>query len=134
MSMSPATLGHQDVEVGRPAWWEFFVRRKGHIGPRALWLLAIVACVPLLMAIARVAAFPGIHLPELFGGDSLRLLGGVLNRSLSLEWVPPDDRWSILYILLLPTAALLIALARLTLGLRVLGFRAILIAVWFQEI
>jgi D-alanine-D-alanine ligase len=36
--------------------------------------------------------------------------------------------------LLLPTAALLIALARLTFGLRVLGFRAILVAIGFQEI
>lgn len=132
--MSLTTLGHHVVDVDRPAWWERLVRRKGHIGPVALWLLAIVACVPLIMVLARILAFPGIHIPELIGGDSLRLLGGMLNRSLSLEWVPPNDRWPILYILLLPTAALLIALARLTFGLRVLGYRSILIAVGFQEI
>ncbi|MEY3740390.1 MAG: hypothetical protein RLZZ192_1066, partial [Pseudomonadota bacterium] len=36
--------------------------------------------------------------------------------------------------MLLPTAALLISLARLTFGLRVLGFRSVLIAVGFQEV
>jgi hypothetical protein len=84
--------------------------------------------------LARVAALPGVHLPGPFGGEVLRGIGSALNRSVSLEWVPPDDRWAVLYILLLPTAALLIALARLTFGLRVLGFRSILIAVGFQEI
>jgi hypothetical protein len=119
--MSLTTSDHHDVDVDRPVWWERLVRRKGHIGPVALWLLAIVVCVPLIIALARILAFPGVYLPELFGGDSLRVLGGMLNRSFSLEWVPPDDRWAILYILLLPTSVLLITLARLTFGLRVLG-------------
>lgn len=132
--MSLTTSDHHGVDVDRPVWWERLVRRKGHIGPVALWLLAIVVCVPLIMALARILAFPGVYLPELFGGDSLRVLGGMLNRSFSLEWVPPDDRWAILYILLLPTSVLLITLARLTFGLRVLGYRSILIAVGFQEI
>jgi D-alanine-D-alanine ligase len=125
-----ATLGDKIFGPGRP-WWESFARRKGHIGPLGLWLLAGVACLPLLMVLARVAALPGAG-P--FGGEVLRAIGSALNRSVSLEWVPPTDRWAILYILLLPTAALLIALARLTFGLRVLGFRSILIAVGFQEI
>jgi D-alanine-D-alanine ligase len=131
--MNLATLGYRVFGPGRP-WWEYFVRRKGHIGPLGLWLLAIVACLPLLMVLARVAALPGVNLPGAFGGEVLRVIGSALNRSVSLEWVPPEDRRAILYILLLPTAALLIALARLTFGLRVLGFRSILIAVGFQEI
>lgn len=133
MRMILATLRDRVFGTGRP-WWEYFVRRKGHIGPLGLWLLAMVACLPLLMVLARVAALPGVNLPVALGGEVLRVIGSALNRSVSLEWVPPADRWAILYILLLPTAALLIALARLTFGLRVLGFRSILIAVGFQEI
>jgi D-alanine-D-alanine ligase len=104
------------------------IRRKGHLSSRAVLILTIVACVPLLTALARVVAFPGIHVP------GLSLVGGVLNNWFSFEWVPHADRWAIVYVLLLPTAALLIALARLTFGLRVLGFRAILVAIGFQEI
>jgi D-alanine-D-alanine ligase len=130
--MNLATLGLRVFGPGRP-WSEYFVRRKGHIGPLGLWALAIVACLPLLMVLARAAALPGMSLPGPFG-EVLRVIGSALNGSVSLEWVPPGDRRAILYILLLPTAALLIALARLTFGLRVLGFRSILIAVGFQEI
>lgn len=132
--MSSTTFGQQGADPNRPAWWGRLVRRKGHIGPVALSLLGIAACAPLIMVLARVLALPGIDVPESIGGDSLRALGSMLNQSLTLEWVPPDDRWLILYILLLPAAALLVALARLTFGLRVLGFRSILIAVGFQEI
>ncbi len=131
--MNLATLGLRLFGPGRP-WWEYFVRRKGHIGPLGLWLLGIVACLPLVMVLARVAALPGVSLPGALGGEVLPVIGSALNRSVSLEWVPPADRRTILYILLLPAAALLIALARLTFGLRVLGFRSILIAVGFQEI
>lgn len=105
-----------------------WLRRKGHLSSRAVIILTILACVPLLTALARILAFPGIHVP------GLSLLGGALNNWFSFEWVPHSDRWAIVYILLLPTAALLIAVARLTFGLRVLGFRAILIAIGFQEI
>jgi D-alanine-D-alanine ligase len=132
--MDIARPGSAQLDAGGLDWWDRFVRRKGHITPRVLAILAIVACVPLVMALARLSALPGLHVPSLLGGDLLRVIGGALNGSFSLEWVPPADRWSILYILLLPTAALLIAFARLTLGLRVLGFRSILVAVGFQEI
>jgi D-alanine-D-alanine ligase len=132
--MDIARSGSGQLDAGHLDWWDRVVRRKGHIPSRVLWLLAILACVPLVMALARLSALPGLHVPALLGGDVLRFVGGALNRSLSLEWVPPADRWSILYILLLPTAAMLIAFARLTLGLRVLGFRSILVAVGFQEI
>jgi D-alanine-D-alanine ligase len=131
--MNLAAFGLRVFGPGR-SWSEYFVRRKGHIGPLGLWLLAIVACLPLVMVLARVAALPGAGLPGALGGEVLRVIGSALNGSVSLEWVPPEDRRAIIYILLLPTAALLIALARLTFGLRVLGFRSILIAVGFQEI
>ena len=59
-------------------------------------------------------------------------MGEVLDQWLTLDWIPPSDRGSILYLLLLPTGALLVAFTRLTLGVRVLGFRAILIAIGFK--
>jgi D-alanine-D-alanine ligase len=118
----------QSAEAGDPPTWERLLRRKGHLSSRAMLVLTVLACVPLLTALARVVAFPGIHVP------GLSLLGSVLNNWFSFEWVPHEDRWTITYILLLPGAALLITLARLTFGLRVLGFRAILMAIGFQEI
>lgn len=118
----------QSAEAGAHAGWERLLRRKGHLSSRALLILTALACLPLLTALARVVAFPGIHVP------GLSALGGVLNSWFSFEWVPHEDRWTITYILLLPAAALLITLARLTFGLRVLGFRAILMAIGFQEI
>jgi D-alanine-D-alanine ligase len=108
------------------------VRRKGHIEPALLGLLIVVCCIPLIMALARVLALPGADVPP--GGEWLRDLGRVLNQSFTLRWVTVDDRPTILYLLALPTGALLVAVARLTLGLRVLGLRAILIAIGFQEI
>jgi hypothetical protein len=48
--------------------------------------------------------------------------------------VPAVDRDTVLHIVMLPLAALLVALTRLSLGVRVLGFRAILIAIGMQEI
>lgn len=117
----------------RQPWWVGLVRPKGHIGPLTLSLLIALGCVPLIMAFTRILAFPGVEAPPIVGIDHLRALGNALNQWFSLEWVPPSDRPAILYLLLLPTGALLIALARLTFGLRVLGLRAILIAIGFQE-
>jgi D-alanine-D-alanine ligase len=107
-------------------------RRKGHIEPLLLGLLILIACIPLVMALARVLALPGADAPP--GAEWLRDLGRLLNQSFTLRWVTVDDRPTILYLLALPTGALLVAVARLTLGLRVLGLRAILIAIGFQEI
>ena len=47
--------------------------------------------------------------------------------------VAPANRSRLLYMLFVPAGAMLIALARLTFGLRVIGFRAILISVALQE-
>ena len=117
-----------------PAWWERWIRRKGNIEPAAVWLLVGAGCLPFVLSLARMLALPGADPPALLELGHLRELGLLLNRSLTLEWVPPGDRPDILYLLLLPTGALLVAVARLTLGLQVLGLRAILLAIAFQEI
>ena len=94
------------------------------------WLGALlgVALLPLLAVNLRLSALAS---PDPSG---LVRLGDWLNQTFSLNWVGAEDRSVALYILLLPLAALLTALTRLTLGVRVLGFRAILIAIGFQEI
>lgn len=128
------TGSQQALELKPRAWWAGLVRPKGYLGPVSLSVLIVVACVPLAMVVARILAFPGIYIPEVIGGDLLRVPGSMLNESLSLEWIPPSNRWAILYLLLLPTGAMLIAVARLTFGLRILGIRSILLAVGLQEI
>lgn len=113
-------------------WRDRLIRPKGNIEPRALSVLVLLGAAPLVMVVCRFLAFPGVEVPEFIDVRALHGLGVWLNQYLSLEWVPPDDRPTILYLLLLPTGALMIALARLTFGLRILGFRAILIAIGFQ--
>lgn len=95
-----------------------------------VWLLVllVIATLPLLSMNLRLLA--QAH-PDPTG---LLAIGQWLNGSLHLNWVSHDDRDVVLYILLLPLAALLTAFTRLTLGIRVLGFRAILIAIGFQNI
>lgn len=115
-------------------WWHAWVRRKGHLGPIALTVLTIVACVPFLLVFTRMLALPGGEALPFSGAGPLHGLGEFLNQELTFEWVPPSDRSAILYLLLIPTGALLITLARLTLGVRILGLRAILIAIGLQAI
>jgi D-alanine-D-alanine ligase len=103
---------------------------KGNLSPTALRVLGILAFLPFLTIMIRVLALPGIVCPGLCG---LGELGNYLNQTWSLSAVPPDQRNQVLYLLLLPTCALIIALARLTFGIRVLGFRSILIAVGFHQ-
>lgn len=120
------------VRAADRPWWDSWVRVKGHIGPVTLAALLVLAAMPLLLALVKVLALPGAVGPGFPGIESLRPVGVALNRTLSLAWVPPGDRETIMYLLLLPTGALLIALARLTFGLRVLGLRAILVGIGFQ--
>lgn len=101
---------------------------RDRISAPVVALLLAVALVPLLLVTLRLMALAAIE------PAGLLAIGDWLNRVLTLTWVQPDDRDVILYILLLPLAALLTAVVRLTLGIRVLGFRAILIAIGFQEI
>ena len=114
--------------AGRNRWP---VRRKGHIGRTALIVLAVFASLPLVLVFCRMLALPGESIPLSWLGP-LRAVGEGLDQWLTLDWIPPSDRPSILYLLLLPTGALLVAFTRMTLGVRVLGFRAILIAIGFK--
>jgi D-alanine-D-alanine ligase len=123
-----------DSPTERVAWWERWVQRKGHIGPLGIALLWGAVALTVVMACTRVLAYPGLLPQGIFGLEALRHIGNFLNQTLTLEWVPPADRHHILYLVMLPTAALIITLARLTLGLRMLGLRSILLAVGFQEI
>ena len=113
-----------------PAW----LRWKGNISAPWLVVLVCLACLPLVTMLARMLAYPGMLEWDAGPMGGLRHFGEWLNRAVSLAWVPASDRWSVLYVLMLPTATLIIAIARLTLGLRLLGFRSILLAVGFQEI
>ena len=116
-----------------PRWWSTLVRRKGHVDSITLAAVAVTACLPILIALSRVVALPGeSHTPALL--EPLRALGAFLNEHFSFDWVPPRDRSAILFLLLLPTGALLVASFRLVLGVRVLGVRAILLALGFQAI
>jgi D-alanine-D-alanine ligase len=106
------------------------LRPKGNLSRTELSLLGILALLPQLSIVLRIMALPGAENPWMGG---LRAIGTVLNQMFSLTAVPSDQRAHILYLLFLPTCALLVALARLTLGIRVLGFRSILIAVGFHQ-
>ncbi len=106
------------------------LRPKGNLSRTELTLLCVLALLPLLTIAIRIMALPGV-VGTGFGG--LRTIAGALNQTLSLSAIPPGQRDAVLYLLLLPTCALLVALARLTFGIRVLGFRSILIAVGFHQ-
>lgn len=95
-----------------------------------VWLYALLGLgvAPFLLMGLRLLGLADLG-PSMLAG-----LGSWLNQHLSLQWVAFEDRDVVLYILQLPLAALLIAFVRLTLGIRVLGFRSILIAVGMQEI
>lgn len=93
------------------------------------WLgaLTVLGLLPLLLILLRILA------QYTQGGTGLTATGDWLNQYFTLQWIGYADRDVVLYILLLPVAALLIAVTRLTLGIRVLGFRSILIAIGIQE-
>jgi hypothetical protein len=90
--------------------------------------LVVLAALPLLLVTTRIAALGGSP------PTGPAFIGDWLNRNFHLLWIGSEERGAAVTILLLPMAALLTAFTRLTLGLRVLGFRAILIAIGFQEI
>lgn len=110
------------------------LRGKGYLSTWDLAVLTFLATVSLAAFTARILPNPGLHLPEALVFGPLLNLGHFLNAVVTLEWVPSSQRHTVIYLMLLPTAALLITLARLTFGLRVLGFRSVLIAVGFQEV
>src|SRR5262245_27617761 len=108
------------------------LRPKGNLTRAELFLLLALAIVPLISVAIRISALPGMLGPPMSKG-LLPSIGHELNQMLSLDQTPATDRGQILYLLFLPTGALIVAIARLTFGLRVIGFRSILISVGFQH-
>jgi len=106
------------------------LRPKGNLSRAELVILGLVALVPLLTIAIRALSLPGFVGPGLGG---LRAIAATLNQFMSLSAIPADQRDHVLYLLLFPTCALLVAVARLTFGIRVLGFRSILISVAFHQ-
>ena len=104
------------------------LRDRDRITTQTLYLLLALGLLPFLAMGLRLMALTAM------GPEALILAGDWLNQQLTLHWVSMADRDVALYILTLPVAALLITLTRLTLGVRVLGFRSILIAIGIQEI
>ena len=140
-SAAPAPRAHTVTGTSEAPWYTQYVRvlrGKGYLSTSDVTVLGMVAIVSLLAFTARLLQTHGVHLPDgLILGPLLSPLGSLghfLDTVISLEWVPISQRHLVIYLVLLPTAALLITLARLTFGLRVLGFRSVLIAVGFQEV
>ena len=133
MSASDGFLALPRAPTPTSGWWRGLVRPKGNLGTSGKVVLLLLACVPLLLVLSRIAAYPEVAAQ---GGflSFLRPPGVVLNNHWSLTWLPAAQRSTVLYLLMIPTGALIIALARLTFGLRVFGLRAILIAIGFQAI
>jgi D-alanine-D-alanine ligase len=129
MADSEAADGESLVAPVPPSVW---FRPKGNLTTGELSFLLILAILPLVMVIVRVLSLPDVLSAEL-SGSWFSVVGSELSSMLSLHDIPAGDRASVLYMLFLPTSALLIAIVRLTLGIRVIGFRAILISVGFQE-
>lgn len=105
-------------------------RLRGHQGRGAipapyLLLLTALAILPLVLIALRVLAVTGM---------APNAPGSWLEEHVSLLWVDAVDRSAVLHVVQLPLAALMVALTRLTLGIRVLGFRALLIAIGMREV
>ena len=104
---------------------------KGRLGNHGLWVVACAAGLAASMLLLRLMASPQFAFD---GGSGLAELGRQLQVNFTLAWVPHEHRREVLYLLLLPGAALMITLARLTFGLRVLGVRSVLMALAFSEL
>lgn len=110
------------------------LRGKGYLSTMDLTILTVLASLSMMAFTARIMPAPVSPGSAGFLFGPIMSLGNFLNAAVTLEWVPLSQRHEVIYVMLLPTAALLITLARLTFGLRVLGFRSVLIAVGFQEV
>jgi D-alanine-D-alanine ligase len=129
----PGSVRNDDPEAQQESIWNgTWLRPKNNLTQTELSVLLAIAIAPVVVVMIRISAFPDVLGPG-FTGSFLPAIGHDLNMMLSLESVPASERSRVLYMLFLPTSAMLIALARLTFGIRVIGFRAILISVGFQE-
>lgn len=131
---SPDRAPHAGSTESAPGVWSpaYWLRPKGNISRGTLSLLIAIALLPLVIVLVRILALPGILGPGM-SGTLLPSIGQDLSQALSLQNIPPGDRHRVFYMLFLPTGALLIALARLTFGVRLIGFRSILISVGFLQ-
>jgi D-alanine-D-alanine ligase len=128
---APPEPGRRPLRIpGRSAALVGVLRPKGNLSRIDLWVLAGVAALPIVSAALRMLTFPGV-LDSDFGG--IHDVGNALNQVFSLNSIPADVRDHVLYLLFIPTSALLVTIVRLTLGIRVLGFRSILISVGFHQ-
>ncbi len=83
-----------------------------------LWILGLLAGLPLLMLLGRLPGAP---------------TADFLEQHFSLNGAPKDVQRALYHAMFLPFGALLVVMARLTFGIRLLGpFRSILLAVAFQ--
>ena len=105
-------------------------RERRSLSRTELAVLTLLAVLPLISIALRILTLPGV---DSRGFEALVPIGDPLNQFFSLSDVPISQRNHIIYLLLIPTSAILVSLARLTLGLRVLAFRSILISVAFHQ-
>lgn len=113
-----------------PTAYSRFWRPKGNLTKLHVSLILLCVALPFLMVSIRILSLPGFLSP---GSplEALGLLGGTLTELLSLSNINEEMQNRIFTLLLIPICALLVVLVRLTLGIRVLGFRSILIALSF---
>ncbi|MEO5616599.1 MAG: 7TM domain-containing protein [Candidatus Eisenbacteria bacterium] len=123
MSDSPAAARRSSPGFGTR------IRERRSLTRVELVILTALAVLPLLSIALRFLALPGVD-SRLEGAVRI---GDFLNQVLSLSDVPVYQRQHVIYLLLIPTSALIVTLARLTLGLKVLAFRSILISVAFHQ-
>ncbi|MEO5988361.1 MAG: 7TM domain-containing protein [Candidatus Eisenbacteria bacterium] len=124
MNASTAVRNRSPAAIGTQA------RERQSLSGFELAILIVLAVLPLLSIGLRVLALPGV---DNHGLDGPAALGAHLNQMLSLNDVPFEQRNHVIYLLLIPTSAIIVTLARLTLGLKVLAFRSILISVAFHQ-
>ena len=105
-------------------------RERRVLSRTELAILGALAVLPLLSIALRVLALPGV---DHRGLEGLASIGDSLNQALSLSDIPWVQRNQVIYLLLIPSGAILVSLARLTFGLKVLAFRSILIGVAFHQ-
>lgn len=121
------------VVQGGPILPKVLARLREHqpkrgIPPLFLCVITGLGVLPLMLLAVRILALTG------HAGTSLGSLGAWLMQHVTLLWIAADDRAAVLHVVQLPLAALLVAATRLSLGIRVLGFRAILLAIGMREV
>jgi len=123
---SPTPVSEGGFSAAASRFW----RPKGNLKELHLLLVALAAVVPFLIVTIRILALPGV-IPPGTPLDLIRVLGSNLTEIFSLSSAQEEMRGRIFSLLFIPTCAFLAVLVRLTLGIRVLGFRSILIALSF---